>query len=90
MKAGRRHRRHAVRVAAVATLIVMVFYVVAAIVLNLIVTNHLISTTDHRLTDRLNDARQQTLTLPGRRRAMVTPTWTMRRSSSGRSRLRAQ
>ena len=60
----RAHRRHAVRVAAVATLIVMVFYVVAAIVLNLIVTNHLISTTDNRLADRLEDARQQTLALP--------------------------
>ena len=37
------------RVAAVATLVVMVFYVIAAIVLNLIVTNHLIRTTDNRL-----------------------------------------
>lgn len=63
MKTSRRHRRHAVRVAAVATLIVMVFYVVAAIVLNLIVTNHLISTIDNRLADRLEDAQQQTLTL---------------------------
>lgn len=65
MKTSRGHRRHAVRVAAVATLVVMVFYVIAAIVLNLIVTNHLISTTDHRLADRLEDARQQTLTLHG-------------------------
>ena len=64
MKTNRGHRRHAVRVAAIATLIVMVFYVIAAIVLNLIVTNHLISTTDNRLADRLEDARQQTLTLP--------------------------
>ena len=64
MKTNRGHRRHAVRVAAIATLIVMVFYVVAAIVLNLIVTNHLISTTDRRLADRLDDARRQTLTLP--------------------------
>ena len=45
------------RVAAVATLIVMVFYVIAAIILNLIVTNHLIGTTDNRLADRLKDAR---------------------------------
>ena len=59
------HRRHAVRVAAVATLVVMMFYVIAAIVLNLIVTNHLITTTDHRLADRLGDARQQTLALHG-------------------------
>jgi signal transduction histidine kinase len=54
-----------VRVAAVATLIVLAFYVVAAIILNLIVTNHLVSTTDNRLADRLVDARHQTLTLPG-------------------------
>jgi signal transduction histidine kinase len=65
VKTSRGHQRHAVRVAAVATLIVMAFYVVAAIVMNLIVTNHLISTTDHRLADRLEDARQQTLALPG-------------------------
>ena len=65
MKARRRHRRHAIRVAAVATLVVMVFYVVAAITLNLVVTSHLIGTTDNRLDDRLKDARQQTLTLPG-------------------------
>jgi signal transduction histidine kinase len=65
VKTNRGHRRHAVRVAAVATLIVMAFYVVAAIVLNVIVTNHLISTTDNRLADRLEDARQQTLALPG-------------------------
>ena len=62
---SRGHRRHAVRVAAVATLVVMVFYVIAAIVLNLIVTNHLITTTDNRLADRLEDARQQTLALHG-------------------------
>lgn len=65
MKMSRGHRAHAVRVAAVATLVVMVFYVIAAIVLNLIVGNHLISTTDHRLADRLVDARQQTLALHG-------------------------
>jgi len=61
----RAHRRHAVRVAAVATLIVMVGYVIAAIVLNLIVTNHLVGSTDARLADRLQDTSQQTLTLPG-------------------------
>ena len=49
VKVSRDHRRHAVRVAAVATLIVMVGYVVAAVVLNLVVTNHLVSTTDARL-----------------------------------------
>ncbi len=65
MNLTRAHRRHAVRVAAVATLIVMVGYVIAAIVLNLIVTNHLVGNTDARLADRLEDASQQTLTLPG-------------------------
>ncbi len=65
MKTSKGHRRHAVRVAAVATLIVMVFYVVTAVVLNLIVTDHLMSTTDHRLADRLEDVRQETLSLPG-------------------------
>ncbi len=64
MKTSNGHRRNAVRVAAVATLIVMVFYVIAAIVMNLIVSNHLISTTDNRLSDRLEDARRQTLALP--------------------------
>ena len=65
MNASRAHRRHAVRVAAVATLIVMVSYVLAALILNLIVTNHLVRTTDTRLHDRLVDASRQTLTLPG-------------------------
>ena len=53
------------RVAAVATLIVMVAYMVTAVVLNLVVTNHLVSTADARLSDRLNDAQNGTLTLPG-------------------------
>ena len=64
VKVGRDHRRHAVRVAAVATLIVMAAYVVAAIVLNLIVTNHLVSTADTRLSDRLKDAQHRTLDSP--------------------------
>ncbi len=65
MNLSRAHRWHAVRVAAVATLIVMVGYVVAAVVLNVIVTDHLVHTTDSRLSDRLSDAKRQTLTLPG-------------------------
>jgi signal transduction histidine kinase len=64
VKTNKGHRRHAVRVAAAATLIVMAFYVLAAIVMNLIVTNHLLGTTDNRLADRLEDARQQTLAFP--------------------------
>jgi signal transduction histidine kinase len=62
---SRDHRRHAVRVAAVATLIVMASYLVAAVVLNLIITNHLVSTADARLSDRLQDVRDRTLALPG-------------------------
>jgi two-component system, OmpR family, sensor histidine kinase CiaH len=65
VKSRSRHRRHAVRVAAVATLIVMVFYVIVTIGVNLIVSNHLMNSTDNRLADRLEDARQQTLALPG-------------------------
>ena len=64
MRQTRAHRRHAIRVAAVATVIVMVGYVIAAIVLNLIVTNHLVGTTDPRLADRLQDTSQQAQTLP--------------------------
>ncbi len=57
------HRRHAVRVAAIATLIVMVGYLLAAVVLNLVVTNHLVGTTDARLSDHLDDARHQEISL---------------------------
>ncbi|HXZ62538.1 MAG TPA: HAMP domain-containing sensor histidine kinase, partial [Acidimicrobiales bacterium] len=64
MSAGRNNRPHAVRVAAVATLIVMAGYVVAAVILNLVVSHHLLATTDARLADRLEDARQQTLSIP--------------------------
>ncbi len=73
MNLARVHRRHAVRVAAVATLVVMVGYVIAAIVLNLIVTNHLVGNTDSRLADRLEDTSQQTLTLPGSNTAEEKP-----------------
>ena len=59
------HRGHAVRVAAVVTLIVMVAYVVTAVVLNLVVTNHLVGTADARLSDRLTDAQNGSRTLPG-------------------------
>ena len=50
-----------------ATLIVMVGYVIAAVVLNLLVADHLVGGTDSRLHDRLTDASRQTLTLPGTR-----------------------
>jgi signal transduction histidine kinase len=58
------HRRHALRVAAVATLVVMAGYVLAAFILNMIVVDHLVDSTDARLTDRLQDLRTRTLTLP--------------------------
>jgi signal transduction histidine kinase len=64
VKRATARRRHALRVAAVATLVVMVCYVAAAIVLNLVVTNHLVGATDARLNDRLQDASRQTLNLP--------------------------
>src|SRR6516165_3136005 len=56
MKTGRSHRRHVVRVAAVTTLLVMACYTVAAIVVNAIVTHHLIADVDARLSDRVADA----------------------------------
>lgn len=58
MKAQRAHRRHAVRVAAMATLIVLAAYVVAALVLNLAVSHHFTTTTDAQLRERLADAGQ--------------------------------
>jgi signal transduction histidine kinase len=64
VKDSRAHRRHAVRVAGVATLIVMVCYLICAVTLNVIVTHHLVGATDTRLHDRLSDASHQTLTLP--------------------------
>ena len=66
MNEARTHRRHAVRVAGMATFVVMACYVVAAVLLNVIVTRHLVGTVDSRLADRLEDAARQTLTLPGR------------------------
>ena len=64
MNTARAHRRHALRVAATATLIVMAGYVVAALVLNLVVARHGVAAADARLNERLVDASQQTLTLP--------------------------
>ena len=64
MSASRAHRAHAFRVAAVATLFVMVCYVIAAVVLNVLVSHHLMGNVDARLNDRLEDVRQQTSTFP--------------------------
>jgi signal transduction histidine kinase len=64
------HRRHALRVAAIATLVVMAGYVLAAFILNLIVVDHLVHSTDVRLTERLHDLHTRTLSLPATRRAV--------------------
>ena len=56
MNIARAHRRHVVRVAAITTLLVMASYTVAAVVVNAIVTHHLIADVDARLSDRLEDA----------------------------------
>src|SRR6185437_12479177 len=56
MNIARAHRRHVVRVAAITTLLVMACYTVAAVVVNAIVTHHLIADVDGRLSDRAQDA----------------------------------
>jgi signal transduction histidine kinase len=61
---ARAHRRHTVRIAAITTLLVMLSYVVAAIVVNLIVTNHLVANVDARLLDRIGDAQKHTSVTP--------------------------
>jgi hypothetical protein len=54
-------RRPALRVAAMATVVVMSGYVLAAFILNMIVVDHLLASTDGRLTDRLQDMHAQAL-----------------------------
>jgi signal transduction histidine kinase len=56
VKVARTHRRHVVRVAAITTLLVMACYTVAAVVVDEIVTHHLITEVDARLSDRISDA----------------------------------
>lgn len=56
MTIARAHRRHVVRVAAITTLLVMACYTLASIVVNAIVTHHLIADVDLRLSDRVTDA----------------------------------
>lgn len=65
MKAAKARRRHAVRVAAVTTLIVVVCYVIAAVIINVLISNHLVATIDNRLHDRLQDADHLTFSLSG-------------------------
>jgi len=56
MNIARAHRRHVVRVAAITTLVVMASYTITAIVVNAIVTHHLVADVDARLSDRAADA----------------------------------
>ncbi len=58
------HRRHVVRVAAVTTLLVMACYTVAALVVNAVVTHHLVANADARLGDRVEDASHQLPSVP--------------------------
>jgi signal transduction histidine kinase len=53
---ARAHRRHVVRVAAITTLLVMAAYTITAVVVNAIVTHHLVADVDTRLSDRAADA----------------------------------
>ena len=78
------HLRHTVRVAAVATLLVMLCYVAAAIVVNLVVTNHLVGNVDARLSTASKTPASRAL-LPERPVTATTATSTMRRPSCGRS-----
>jgi signal transduction histidine kinase len=57
------HRRHAVRVAAVATLVVVACYILAAFILNAVVVHRLVGNTDNRLADRLQDSLRRVSTL---------------------------
>ena len=59
-----RNRSHAAKVAAVATMIVMVCYVIGVVILNLSVVNRLTTEVDARLSSRLVDANRLTLPLP--------------------------
>lgn len=56
MSPARSHRRHVVRVAAVTTVVVIACYTIAAVVVNAIVTDHLVADVDARLADRVSDA----------------------------------
>jgi signal transduction histidine kinase len=56
--------RSALRVAAIATVVVMAGYILAAFILNMIIVDHLLHSTDVRLTDRLQDMHTQALASP--------------------------
>lgn len=65
MSLARPHRSHVVRVAAVTTLLVMASYTIAAVVVNAIVTHHLVADVDARLSDRVSDAVRHATTEAG-------------------------
>jgi signal transduction histidine kinase len=58
------HRVHAARVAGMATVVVIVAYVVGVVVLNLLVVHRLTAQADVRLSERLVDARSEVLRVP--------------------------
>lgn len=53
------HRRHAIRVAGTACLVVMAAYVLSALVVNVVVTHHFLSGADSRLEDQIQDLQLQ-------------------------------
>ncbi len=69
MNVAATRRRPALRVAAIATVVVMAGYLLAAFILNMIVVDHLLDSTDARLTDRLQDMHAQALAPPHTRPA---------------------
>jgi two-component system sensor histidine kinase CiaH len=58
------HRLHAAKVAAIATAVVMVAYLIAVVVLNILVVHRLTGQADVRLSERLGDARKDVLSAP--------------------------
>jgi signal transduction histidine kinase len=58
------HRLHAAKVAAIATAIVMVGYLIAVVVFNILVAHRLTGQADVRLSERLGDARKDVLSVP--------------------------
>ncbi len=65
MNAKRGRRIHAVRVATVATAVVMASYVIAVVALNLFVVHRLTTQADARLTQTLADAAKTSFQVPG-------------------------
>jgi signal transduction histidine kinase len=59
MNIAQLHRRHVVRIALITTLLVMLCYTVAAVVVSVVVTHHLVGNVDSRLADRVEDAEHQ-------------------------------